>query len=145
MNPWADHNPWAHQEDEGDDDTGGNIFRHRTYRSPDGRLTFSSTTFGGGFSDRAAGPPRGISGDPLMPMVRSLDTIFHGLADTYRHQGRRESQSEDPWGGGVYRHDEHEHDQERERDQQYGPGRRLYPRDANAPQPLAPPLGTLGE
>lgn len=144
MNPWADHNPWAHEEP---DDThgGGNGLRHRTYRSPDGRFTFSSTTFRHGFGDRSAGPPRGAAEDPLMPMVRSLDTIFHGLADTYRDQGRRESQQEeDPWGGGgrnTYGHDEHD----RERYQEYRPGRRLFPRDANGPQPMAPPVGTLGE
>lgn len=140
LNPWADHNPWAHEEPEPDFFGGGNGFRHRTYRSPDGRFTFSSTTFGSGFPDRPAGPPRGVPGDPLMPMVRSLDTIFHGLADTYRNQGRRDSEQDDPWQNfqGQEGHD-------REREETFGPGRRLYPRDANAPQPMAPPFGTLGE
>lgn len=72
-------------------------------------------------------------------MVRSLDTIFHGLADTYRHQGRRGSQGEP--GQGAFAQD----DPDREREPDYGPGRRLYPRDANGPQPMAPPFGTLGE
>ncbi|RJE17698.1 RING finger domain protein [Aspergillus sclerotialis] len=139
LNPWADHNPWAHEEPD-DFFGGGNGFRHRTYRSPDGRFTFSSTTFGTGFPERPAGPPRGVPGDPLMPMVRSLDTIFHGLADTYRNQGRRDPQQGDPWQNF---HGQEDHD--REREEAFGPGRRLYPRDANAPQPMAPPFGTLGD
>lgn len=75
-----------------------------------------------------------------MPMVRSLDTIFHGLADTYQHQGRRYPQPGEPWQNFPGQDD---HD--RQREEAFGPGRRLYPRDANAPQPMAPPFGTLGE
>lgn len=79
-----------------------------------------------------------------MPMVHSLDTIFRGLADTYQYQGRGGRQGEDPWGDFDGR-DQHDQDHDEQRYQQYGPGRRLYPRDANAPQPMAPPFGTLGE
>lgn len=79
-----------------------------------------------------------------MPMVRSLDTIFHGLADTYRYQGRRNPYDE-PWQGPNGEEYEREQQREREREQEFGPGRRLYPRDANGPQPMAPPFGTLGE
>ncbi|CAK96392.1 uncharacterized protein An02g02180 [Aspergillus niger] len=101
-NPWADHNPWAHQEEDDDIDHGwgpghGNGFTHRTYRSPDGRFTFSTTTYTHGL--RGGSPPtqqRQANPDPLMPMVQGLDSIFHGLASTYRQQNRPGGQAQAP-------------------------------------------------
>ncbi|KOC18260.1 RING finger domain protein [Aspergillus flavus AF70] len=160
-NPWADHNPWDHDNMNTDtpDWGSGNGFRHHTYRSPDGRFTFSSTTY----------TRRGSSGqqmpvDPLMPMVRGLDTIFHGLADTYRQTEYRQPNERDS-SPGLWRTDR--------QNQGSGPnGSRIYntsfdidmntrsnggvgsefhttgglhPRDADGPQPMGTPLRTLGE
>lgn len=160
-NPWADHNPWDHDNMNTDtpDWGSGNGFRHHTYRSPDGRFTFSSTTY----------TRRGSSGqqmpvDPLMPMVRGLDTIFHGLADTYRQTEYRQPNERDS-SPGLWRTDR--------QNQGFGPnGSRIYstsfdidmntrsnggvgsefhttgglhPRDADGPQPMGTPLRTLGE
>ncbi|KAE8148382.1 hypothetical protein BDV25DRAFT_141854 [Aspergillus avenaceus] len=157
-NPLRDHNPWEHDDSDDGEWDPGNGFRHRTYRSPDGRFTFSSTTYTSG-GPRSA--PRQPSADPLMPMVRGLDTIFHGLADTYRQTEYRQ-------------HDQRDFDQERgmgagpnlgrgprmfstsfdfDLDGRRGEGMRsrsnpregLHPRDADSPQPMATPLGTLGD
>lgn len=79
-----------------------------------------------------------LGGDPLMPMVNRLNTIFGGLADTYREQA-------------PARRPEAFHDvpdpEERAPDEpdEFGPRGRLFPRDANRAQQMAPPVGTLGE
>lgn len=166
VNPFANHNPWTH-DDEDDYDTHGfgssPGFAHRAYRSPDGRFTFSSTTFNGsgGFSSGGGfgGPPRSAGygtdefGDPLMPMVRRLDTIFHGLADTYRQQGQGQGQSLDRESSrqagatsALPQHDDFSDPEERAPGEpdDFGPPR-LFPRNADGPQPMAPPLGTLGD
>ncbi|XHG02079.1 hypothetical protein AWENTII_005441 [Aspergillus wentii] len=143
INPWANHDPWANEDDYLDDPHGfgsglGNGYSHRTYRSPDGRFTFTSTMFGGqSFPPRR--PPgfeREMPGDPLMPMMRSLETIFNGLAETRRNQDRTETP----------RQDSTEPD-ERPRDMppEFGATGRLFPRDTNGPQNMAPPLSTLGD
>ncbi|OOF99451.1 hypothetical protein ASPCADRAFT_203217 [Aspergillus carbonarius ITEM 5010] len=152
-NPWADHNPWAHQEEDDDLDPGwepgngsgnGNGFTHRTYRSPDGRFTFSTTTYTHGFPRRSPPSQRPVN-DPLMPMVQGLDSIFNGLASTYRQQNTAGSTSSQP------------HIRDRDRGRTLGSfefdieadGRRqddgLHPRDADGPQPLNNPLRTLGD
>lgn len=71
-----------------------------------------------------------------MPMMRSLETIFNGLAETRRNQDRTETP----------RQDSTEPD-ERPRDMppEFGATGRLFPRDTNGPQNMAPPLSTLGE
>jgi hypothetical protein len=100
-----------------------------------------------------------------MPMVRGLDSIFHGLADTYRQTeyrqpGDRDAAQGQGMGAG----------QNRERSPGRGPrvfrstfdmdlntrsegsmgsefhtAGGLHPRDADGPQPMATPLRTLGE
>lgn len=85
-----------------------------------------------------------FGGDPLVPMVNRLNTIFGGLADTYREQGReygRPSQHPPTPQHDVPDPDERAPDEPHE----FGPTGRLFPRDADGPQPMAPPLGTLGE
>lgn len=125
-NPWVDYDPWTHVESD-PHNHGINGYGNRTYRSPDGRFTFTSTTFG-------RGSPRGVPSDPLMPMVQSLDTIFRGLADTYQQQGGFYGDpGSDPWFDELGR----------ERSSENG-GSRLSPRDANGPQ-TGPQVGTLGE
>lgn len=88
-----------------------------------------------------------------MPMVRRLDTIFHGLADTYRQQGQGQGQSLDRESSrqagatsALPQHDDFSDPEERAPGEpdDFGPPR-LFPRNADGPQPMAPPLGTLGE
>lgn len=176
-NPFANHNPWANTsrdapEDSFFSDLGGiggarrwpesGLNRH-TYRSPDGRFTFT-TSYHTGIPRRQSTDPQG-NPDPLMPVVRGLDSIFHGLANTYQQtdpQRLRSQQGPQPWGPG------HGHDG----DAPHGPGQRrapgamddgsfdfglrygggsdfhddgLHPRDADGPQPMNTPLRSLGE
>lgn len=88
-----------------------------------------------------------------MPMVRRLDTIFHGLADTYRQQGQGQGQSL----GQESSRQAADMSARPQRDgfpdpEERAPGEpddfgppRLFLRNADGPQPMAPPLGTLGE
>lgn len=78
-----------------------------------------------------------------MPMVRSLDTIFNGLANTYLQQGRV---------GGRPLNEGFDDTEERTREGTPGfaaPGfsatGRLFPRDADGPQPMTRSVDTLGE
>ncbi|GLA35796.1 hypothetical protein AnigIFM63309_001177 [Aspergillus niger] len=151
-NPWADHNPWAHQEEDDDIDHGwgpghGNGFTHRTYRSPDGRFTFSTTTYTHGL--RGGSPPtqqRQANPDPLMPMVQGLDSIFHGLASTYRQQNRPGGQAQAPGSdrdrGRTLGSFAFDIEAEGRTGTQAGG---LHPRDADGPQPVNNPLRTLGD
>lgn len=84
VNPWADHNPWAQEESArpqsfGWMESGSPGYSHRSYRSPDGRFTFSSTTIGGGYSPRQGAQP-----NQMLPLiVGSLDTLFQTMRATY--------------------------------------------------------------
>ncbi|PYH87375.1 hypothetical protein BO71DRAFT_188920 [Aspergillus ellipticus CBS 707.79] len=171
-NPWADHNPWAHQEDDDLDHSwgggsstrslngsasasgsgNGNGFSHRTYRSPDGRFTFSTTTYTHGLRGRSPPTARQPPIDPMMPMVQGLDSIFHGLATTYRQQPRPPtsvpssnptSPTSPPDRGRTLGTYEFDLDAEGRTPGSQEPG--LHPRDANGPQPVNNPLRTLGD
>ncbi|KAF7125648.1 hypothetical protein CNMCM5793_001887 [Aspergillus hiratsukae] len=147
VNPWADHNPWANEEDHfGDNIAWRPGYSRRTYRSPDGRFTFTTTTTtlgGGGLRVGRSMGQRQMQIDPLMPMVRSLDTIFHGLADTYR-QGQNNQPQDRRATGPPYETDAEEH-RARSESPEFRATGRLFPRDADGPQPMAPPLNTLGD
>ncbi|RAK95059.1 putative RING finger domain protein [Aspergillus ibericus CBS 121593] len=157
-NPWADHNPWAHQEEDDDLDHGwgsgagtgpgngnGNGFTHRTYRSPDGRFTFSTTTYTHGFPRRSP-PSQQPVNDPLMPVMQGLGSIFNGLAGTYRQQNAPGSSSNQPQTPdrdrgrtlGSFEFDI-------EADGRAGRQEGLHPRDADGPQPMNNPLRTLSD
>lgn len=84
--------------------------------------------------------------DPLLPVVRSLDTIFHGLADTYR-QGQNQNQNQNQNRNAPGQGNETDADEHRVRSEspEFRATGRLFARDADGPQPMAPPLGTLGE
>ncbi|KAI9044098.1 putative RING finger domain protein [Aspergillus affinis] len=126
VNSFANHNPWASTGvddfqdrfsggNRGTGNDSGNGFSHRTYRSPDGRFTFSSTTYSSGLPRRSTDPQGNMQNDPLMPMVRGLDTIFHGLANTYQQTDPHRPAGQQPWGGRQrpwHLHDEdaNEHD-----------------------------------
>lgn len=135
----------------------------RSYRSPDGRFTFTSTTF----SSRGSTPQRqqnpydgGMPFDPLMPVLRSFDTIFRGLTDTYQNQNNQ-NQNQNPRprptetrpAGNNYPprrpSETHEYpDPEEEYPGSrnvYPPPEGLWPRDADHPQPMQHPLGNINE
>ncbi|KAL4887838.1 hypothetical protein BDV59DRAFT_196949 [Aspergillus ambiguus] len=163
-NPWANHNPWAHYDDDRDSWDPGNGYRYNSYRSPDGRFSFTSTTYTHGSSPHRS---RGMPADPLMPMVRGLDTIFNGLAETYRQAGEYRQM-----GNRVRAQHRDQPPTDAPSDSstapQQGPrvwqgsfgftlggngGARseyhttggLHPRDADGPQPMDTPLRTLGD
>lgn len=73
-----------------------------------------------------------------MPMMRSLDTIFNGLANTYRQQGSGETRavSESPQDQG---------DESREGTPAFAATGRLFPRDAEGPQPMNRSVDSLNE
>ncbi|KAF7585241.1 hypothetical protein BBP40_011600 [Aspergillus hancockii] len=168
-NSWRHHNPWAHQEADEDphDWDPGNGYRHRTYRSPDGRFTFSSTTYTHGFSPRRSSGQHNPA-DPLIPMVRGLDSIFHGLADTYRQTeyrqpGDRDAAQGQGQGQGMDGGQNQAHGLQGPREfrstfdidlnprnegtmgSEFHTAGGLHPRDADGPQPMGTPLRTLGD
>ncbi|KAJ5380499.1 uncharacterized protein N7496_002927 [Penicillium cataractarum] len=55
-------------------------YSHRSYRSPDGRFTFSTTTIGGSYSSRHEGQL-----DQLPAVMQSIGALFQGLSGTYDH------------------------------------------------------------
>ncbi|KAL2008620.1 hypothetical protein VTN00DRAFT_6814 [Thermoascus crustaceus] len=150
--PFAGHNPWRditdhypfrdREETESHEFGDGGEFTRRQYRSPDGRFTFTSTTFSsGGRTPRMRSPQDGGFPDhPLLPMLQNFDSIFRGLMDPMDHEHRdtRRTDREPSWGP-----------ESGER----GPGGndaftasgRLWPRDADHPQPMAHPLGSIND
>ncbi|KAJ5550529.1 hypothetical protein N7535_001528 [Penicillium sp. DV-2018c] len=93
-NPWRDHNPWEQEESYPSQGSGisGNASppysSFRTYRSPDGRFSFSSATFEAGTSSGQ----RNTDANPMVPMMmHSFDAILQGLMEpnprTYRGYG----------------------------------------------------------
>lgn len=141
INPWADFNPWAQEEFQerhpfGFMDSGSSGYAHHTYRSPDGRFTFSSTTINGG----AAYPPHQspTQSNPILPMMlQSFDAILREMSETNEtpaHRGAPGMEDPHDWpprgGPGL---DEHA-----------GP-EGLQPRNAGRPQPMSPPLSSLAE
>ncbi|KAG0161082.1 hypothetical protein PDIDSM_8615 [Penicillium digitatum] len=83
VNPWIDYNPWERdtQEREGPELFGRNtppLSSLRTYRSPDGRFSFSSATLDTGTpsSQRNNGP------NPMVPMmIQSFDAILQSFME----------------------------------------------------------------
>ncbi|KAF9890711.1 hypothetical protein FE257_005577 [Aspergillus nanangensis] len=166
-NPWANHNPWANQNDDPDPWDPGNGYRHHSYRSPDGRFSFSTTTYTHGFTpSQSPRSQRERPMDPMMPMVRGLDTIFHGLAGTYQQAGqgqqmgnriRTQQQQQQSTGDGPTspRAGPTPHVWQGSFNLNMGGGGGmqseyhttggLNPRDTDGPQPMGTPLRTLGD
>ncbi|KAL1965513.1 hypothetical protein VTN77DRAFT_5596 [Rasamsonia byssochlamydoides] len=136
--PFHNHNPWT-EETEIHDVGSGSGFSRRSYRSPDGRFSFTSTTFSTGFPSRRVrgGLPDLLPSDD--PVMRSFNAIFQGLAGAPFNAGHRDRDRDPlraddlnpPWA------DEH-----RDRRDPFGG---LWPRDADNPQPMAHPLGDINE
>ncbi|KAJ5383945.1 hypothetical protein N7517_001856 [Penicillium concentricum] len=130
VNPWIDHNPWERdtQEGQGPGLLGGDIPPYsslRTYRSPDGRFSFSSATLDTGMpsGQRNNGP------NPVVPMMmQSFDTILQSLMEPnprgYRGFG------EDPFHAQSSTSPDWLED-----DHLTGHHPGLSPRNADAPQP----------
>lgn len=143
INPWVDHNPWAQADTSGPRafdlmDSGSPRYTHRTYRSPDGRFSFSSTTVGNGYSPRqtAAHP------NPMVPMMlQSLDTMFQELSNMHDLHGQRSPDLDDPFAPHSPGFHEHEFPGGNRRAGHEG----LFPRDTDRPQPITPPVGSLAE
>ncbi|KAH8705163.1 hypothetical protein BGW36DRAFT_8614 [Talaromyces proteolyticus] len=130
-----DHNPWQHTEDhetqETDDIPG---FSRHSYRSPDGNLTFTTTTWTRGMPGRrrSVGSPDQFAGTD--PLLQTMGTFFQELAGAYAHRDRHvpNPDREDPWETpgatrGTYM------------------GGGLFPRDTTRPQPATMPLTSLND
>ncbi|KKK17953.1 hypothetical protein AOCH_004439 [Aspergillus ochraceoroseus] len=149
-NPWMDHDPWAHQDDDDDDDepsgwettNPGYGFTRRTYRSPNGRFTFSSTTYTHGFPRRPSGSQRDVTMDPL---VRGIDSFFQSMTDANRPLGHASQQRPRSPGRMFDTNDDFEPPHAATRQTEYHPTGGLFPRDADGPQPMGTPLRTLGD
>lgn len=115
-------------------------YAHRTYRSPDGRFTFSSTTVNSrsefGWSTRQ---PSDHPDSMLPAMVQGFDAILRGMLNPppfYHTPHRRSPGLDDPFDPhlpGWSETDDHTGYEE------------LRPRDTDRPQPGEPPVGSLAE
>ncbi|KAL4870080.1 hypothetical protein BDV12DRAFT_166558 [Aspergillus spectabilis] len=147
VNPWADHDPWAHMDDDDVHGWGGGPgyqYTQRTYQSPGGNLRFS-------FQAHSMPPRRvpGARGDMgVDPIFQGLDTFFQSITESNRERaaraqgprspgarspGARRQPYDDIFGGAPS--PAHHH--------QSPPG--LFPRDADGPQPMQTPLRSLGD
>lgn len=146
MNPWADHNPWGRDESAGPrpfdfmDSSPG--YSQRTYRSPDGRFTFSSTTIGRGYPRQSTSS---AAQTPILPMMlESLNTIFRGLSETYdphNPHGSRSPGFDNPFMA----HSSSPPDHDPAGPDAHAGHEGLFPRDTDRAQPMTPPVGSLAE
>lgn len=121
-------------------DSGSPGYSQHTYRSPDGRFTFSSTTLGGGFSTRQSATNR--PPNPALPMMfESLNTLFRGLSETYdphHPHGARSPGFDDPFAAHSSNWPNADSDDPAEHEG-------LFPRNADRAQPMPHPLANLYE
>ncbi|OQE84927.1 hypothetical protein PENNAL_c0025G01876 [Penicillium nalgiovense] len=86
VNPWIDHNPWEREPQESQERQSPGLLGSgtppfssvHTYRSPNGRFSFSSATLEAGMpsGQRNNGP------NPIVPMmIRSFDTLLQSLME----------------------------------------------------------------
>ncbi|KAE8555640.1 hypothetical protein TMatcc_002903 [Talaromyces marneffei ATCC 18224] len=133
-NPFFNHNPWAETNDDEPQRFGSppRVSRHQ-YRSPDGRITFTSTTFTTGMGGRVRSPP---SPDPYggEPLLRTVGSIFQELTGVYNTQNRNgpPPDREDPWETPGTTRGANLHGG-------------LWPRDTDSPQPPTVPLASLND
>jgi E3 ubiquitin-protein ligase RNF115/126 len=138
--PFLDHNPWADTGNTEFHEFGnGGGFSRRSYRSPDGRFAFTSTTYSRGFPSRRVrgGLPDILPGED--PVIRNFNAILQGLTGAL-YQGQRDTTRGDdhpPWAD-----TRDDHDEDRGRHPFHGG---LWPRDADQPQPMGQPLGDMTE
>lgn len=139
-----DHHPWAEMDAEVREFGNGGGFSRQSYRSPDGRFTFTSTTFSTGMPSRRmrGGFPDVFPEDDAF--MRTFNSIFQSLAGTQFDNGLRDRDRDPlrgddlhpPWLAGE------NGDRDRPRNPLHGG---LWPRDADNPQPMAHPLESINE
>lgn len=79
-------------------------FSYRTYRSPNGRFTFSSAHVSGGY------PRGGTQANPMVPMmIQGIDTMFRHLSDSNDLRGQRGAAEMDPFNSHSPAWPEHDH------------------------------------
>lgn len=118
-------------------------YSHRSYRSPDGRFTFSTTTIGGSYSSR-----HDDQLGQLPAVMQSIGALFQGLSGTYdHHQTQRGPGMEMPphsHAAGMREpdvmHDPFQAHHERARRHED-----FVSRDQNGPPQMEPPLQSLAE
>ncbi|KAJ5916902.1 RING finger domain protein [Penicillium tannophilum] len=133
-NPWESHNAWP-QEDMPraygfmGSTPGSPRYSQHTYRSPDGRFVFSSTSVRGGVSPRQANTQPDLAAPMLFD---SLGSIFQTFSNTaYNQRAPRGASAMDPFDTDHHGTDEYEDPPE------------SFPREPDAPQPMAQPLGLV--
>ncbi|KAK2758242.1 hypothetical protein FQN54_004087 [Arachnomyces sp. PD_36] len=150
---FGNHHPWRDMPDENDDennqDLGQGGFTQTNFRSRDGRFSFTSRTYRGssGTSPRQR-LPHDHPPDPLLPLLNNFETIFHGIANTYTHQGSRMGQrtaGPSPFGAPPQTGPAESNPTGNGGRNTFTATGRLWPRDANNAQPDAQPLGGMDD
>ncbi|KAL4933371.1 putative RING finger domain protein [Aspergillus undulatus] len=142
FNPWADHDPWAHDDDVETHGWSGPGYQYtqRTFRSPGGNLRFSFQAQ----RMQPRGPAatqREMNPDP----VQGINSFFQTISEANRERAGR--------AGGRSPTDRyqpgHRFDDMHGAGNTWGAWRQpsggLSPRDADGPQPMGTPLRTLGD
>lgn len=84
-------NPWA--EEGGDRYDRGPTVRHHEYRSPDGRVTFTSTTYTSGYPRRGPGSPQLDPNDALAQTFNAFIQEITGASTARRRESSRSEES----------------------------------------------------
>ncbi|KAL5338772.1 hypothetical protein BJX70DRAFT_365602 [Aspergillus crustosus] len=143
VNPWADHDPWAHMDDDDVHGWGGGPGHHytqRTYQSAGGNLRFS-------FQAHTIPPRRvpGARGDlGADPIVQGLDSFFQSMAESESNRDRA-ARAQGARSPGARRQPYDEFLGRGFPPAHHQPPPGLFPRDANGPQPMQTPLRSLGD
>ncbi|CAI7603622.1 unnamed protein product [Penicillium pancosmium] len=165
INPFTDHNPWA-QDQESPPHPGSAAYdpmdfafpgySHHTYRSPDGRFSFSSSTVRGSFPPRqgAGGGGAGAYSNPMIPMLQTLQTILGDISDAHDNDHHNphnphHHHTEQQYGNRSPRPEESSRRYSPDPDptsiDEYAEFEGLFPRDSNRPQRMSPPVESLSE
>lgn len=174
LNAFSDHNPWSEEVQEDYPPSHHHPsaaynpmdftfpgFSHHTYRSPDGRFNFSGTTIRGG------SPPRqgGTYSNPMIPMIQTLQTILGDLSDAseraHTEMNNPPQQQHNHHHHHHYHHHQSPHGQRSPRSEgsprqqspdpdhtgldQFVEFSTLFPRNADRPQRMAPPVESLAD
>jgi hypothetical protein len=132
-------------------------YSHHTYRSPDGRFSFSSSTVRGSFPPRqgaGGGGGAGAYSNPMIPMLQTLQTILGDISDAHdndhhNHHNHHHNHTEQQYGNRSPRPEEssrrHSPDTDPAGIDEYAEFEGLFPRDSNRPQRMSPPVESLSE
>ncbi|KAL3461625.1 hypothetical protein BJX64DRAFT_155757 [Aspergillus heterothallicus] len=133
VNPWADHNPWASNDDNLHEWDSSPRVTHRSFRSPNGSYIFHGSIRTHGL------PPRRVPGaqrdQDFDPIMRDMEQIFQSMHEADRERASRAQGPGSPRAGQATFTFAN-------RPMQHPPGG-LFPRDADGPQPMGSPLGSL--